>query len=100
MPGCDRWCPESSSLWCRRLACTGAAETPTPQTRTLRCDRQDMHPPVVDFKATRGKQSDRFGIRLAFGSEDPRGERLWRVVVTDRNARLNDDRALVVVVVG
>src|SRR5262249_45776313 len=61
---------------------------------------QHAHAPAVNLQQAGGKLPDCFGIGLALSGEDTRGERLRSVVACDGHARLDDDRAVVVLIVG
>src|SRR5262245_47875983 len=60
----------------------------------------DAHAPALDAQPTLREQPDRLGVRLTLLLEHPRRQRLRRVVVVHRHRPLQDDRAVVVLVVG
>jgi hypothetical protein len=62
--------------------------------------RLDAHAAAFDRHPPGGDQSQRFGVGLALGRENPGGKRLGHVVVQDRHRPLHDHRAMVVLVVG
>src|SRR5262245_1671457 len=59
----------------------------------------DAHDASCDANAATGDEADDFGERFAFGGEDAGGEGVGRVVVEDRHDALQDDRAVVVLII-
>src|SRR5262245_16996015 len=59
-----------------------------------------MHPPSIYAKPTCREKSNRLGISFTFLLKSPGGERLGRVVIEHPDRALEDDRPVVVDIVG
>src|SRR4051812_34052898 len=64
------------------------------------CAGKGSHAAALNTQPSLCEQANRFRIRLALLLEDPGGEGVRSVVIEDRHHTLQNDRALVVLVVG
>ena len=59
----------------------------------------DLNSAVFNGHATKADETQRIGVRFAFGGMDAGGEGLRSIVVENRNLTLHDDGAVVVLII-